>query len=66
MHFPKYCGDRGMSALPASQELVATFLAVPGAGRAALARRRAAIDHQHRQRGLASPGAEPSVRAVLR
>ena len=55
-----------MAALPASPELVCAFLAAPGTGRAALARRLAAIDHQHRQRGLAPPGAERSVRAVLR
>ena len=55
-----------MAALPASPELVCAFLAAPGTGRAALARRLAAIDHQHRQRGLAPPGAEPSVRAALR
>ena len=65
-HFQAYCAERGMPALPASPELVATFLTAPGTGRAALARRLAAIDHQHRQRGLAPPGAEPSVRAVLR
>ena len=66
LHFQDYCVERGMAALPASPELVCAFLAAPGTGRAALARRLAAIDHQHRQRGLAPPGAEPSVRAVLR
>ena len=66
LHFQAYCAEHGVAALPASPELVAAFLAAPGTGRAALARRLAAIDHQHRQRGLSPPGAEPSVRAVLR
>ena len=66
VHFQAYCVEHGMTALPASPEVVAAFLTAPGTGRAALARRRAAIDHQHRQRGLAPPGLEPSLRAVLR
>jgi hypothetical protein len=45
MHFQTYCAERGRAALPASPELVAGFLAAPGSGRAALARRLAAIDH---------------------
>lgn len=64
--FRRYCAARGQAALPAGPELVAAFLAVPGVGRAGLARRLAAIDHQHRQRGLVVPGADPHVRAVLR
>ena len=35
-------------------------------GRGALARRPVAIDHQHRQRGILPPGADPGVRAVPR
>ncbi len=66
VHLQAYCVERGLAALPASPELVCAFLAAPGTGRAALARRLTAIDHQHRQRGLAPPGAEPRVRAVLR
>lgn len=65
-HFHDYCAERGLTALPASPDLVATFLSAPGTGRAALARRLAAIDHQHRQRGLPPPGAAPGMRAVLR
>ena len=64
--FRRYCAIHGQAALPAGPELVAAFLAVPGVGRAGLARRLAAIDHQHRQRGLPVPGADPHVRAVLR
>ena len=51
-HFQYHCVQHGMKALPASTELVAAFLADPGVGRAALARRLAAIDHQHRQCGF--------------
>lgn len=65
-HFQDYCVERGAKAVPAKADLVAAFLASPGVGRAALARRLAAIDHQHRQRGLPPPGAEASVRAILR
>jgi hypothetical protein len=64
--FQTFCAERKLAALPASPELVAEFLAAPGSGRAALARRLAAIDHHHRQRGFVAPGANPDVRAALR
>ena len=64
--FHAYCAGAGARALPASPELVAAFLAAPGVGRAALARRLAAIDHQHRQRGYPPPGLDAGVRAALR
>ena len=64
--FQDYCVERGIKALPASPDRVAAFLTEAGCGRAALGRRLAAIDHQHRQRGFPAPGVEPSVRAALR
>ena len=65
-HFRDFCAERGHQALPASPESVVAFLATPGRGRAAMARQLAAIDHQHRRRGLALPGADPGLRAALR
>ena len=64
--FQRYCAECGRAALPAHPDLVASFLATSRCGRAALARRLAAIDHQHRERGLPPPGLDPSVRAGLR
>ena len=64
--FQKFCADNGERALPASPDLVASFLATAGCGKAGLSRRLAAIDHQHRQRGLPPPGRDPGLRAALR
>ncbi len=64
--FRAYCAGHGETALPASPEVVAAFLQTPGTGRAALARRLAAIDHQHRQSVLPPLGLDASVRAALR
>ena len=64
--FQAYCVASSARALPASPELVVAFLAAPGAGRAALARRLAAIDRQHRQRGYPPPGLDADVRTALR
>jgi hypothetical protein len=64
--FQRFCADRGETVLPASPALVAAFLASSRCGKAALSRRLAAIDHQHRQRGVPAPGADPRLRAALR
>lgn len=64
--FQKFCAEQGERALPASPDLVASFLATAGCGKAGLSRRLAAIDHQHRQRGLPPPGRDPGLRATLR
>ena len=64
--FQAYCVEHRAMALPAAPGLVAAFLASGGSGRAALSRRRAAIDHYHRHRGFAPPGADTVVRAALR
>jgi len=63
--FQTFCVERGTKALPAAPDLVGAFLAAPGSGRAALSRRLAAINHQHRLRGLPLPGDEPALRAAL-
>jgi integrase len=64
--FARFCAASGQAALPAAPDLVAAFLATPGSGRAALARRLAAIDHRYRQHGLPPPGDDPGLRAALR
>jgi integrase len=64
--FARFCAAAGEPALPASPALVAAFLTAPGSGKAALARRLAAIDHRHRQHGLPPPGGDPGLRAALR
>ena len=64
--FQKFCAERGERALPASPDLVASFLATASCGKAGLSRRLAAVDHQHRQRGLTPPGHDPGLRAALR
>lgn len=64
--FQKFCAERGERALPASPDLVASFLVTSGCGKAGLSRRLAAIDNQHRQRGLPPPGRDPGLRAALR
>src|SRR5947209_3145621 len=53
--FAEYCASGGAPSLPAEAATVAAFLAAPGPGRAARARRLAAIDHRHRQHALPSP-----------
>jgi hypothetical protein len=64
--FARFCTEHGRTAFPASTDVVSAFLLQSGAGRAALARYLAAIDHKHRQNGLAPPGDDPGLRAVLR
>jgi len=66
--FEAWCDDTGLAALPADPATVASYLSAASAklSAGALARRAAAIGDQHRQRGLASPAADPAVRAVLR
>lgn len=64
--FQRFCADRGETALPADPARVAAFLTAPGSGRAALSRRLAAIDHQHRRHGLPPPGADRDLRTALR
>jgi len=65
--FAAFCAATGARALPATTELVKAFLQQqPGAGRAAGPRRLAAIDHRHRQHGLACPGDHPEIRLALK
>ena len=64
--FQAYCAEHRAKPLPAAPGVVAAFLASAGSGRAALSRRRAAIDHYHRHRGFPTPGADAAVRAALR
>ncbi len=64
--FQAYCAEHRAKPLPAAPGVVAAFLASAGPGRAALSRRRAAIDHYHRHRGFPPPGTDASVRAALR
>jgi hypothetical protein len=64
--FARFCAEHGQTAFPASTDVVSAFLVQSGAGRAALARYRAAIDHKDRQNGLAPPGHDPGLRAALR
>jgi integrase len=66
--FETWCAGAGRAALPADAATVAAFLAdaVPTLSPGALARRASAIGRQHRQHGVASPTADPAVKAVLR
>ncbi len=64
--FERFCHERGSPSLPATAGIVCAFLALPGVGRAALARRLAAIDQRHRAFGLPPPGQEPGVRDTLK
>jgi site-specific recombinase XerD len=66
--FATWCDEAGLTALPADPATVASFLgaAAERLSAGALGRRTAAIADQHRRRGLASPAADPTVRAVLR
>ena len=64
--FVQFRAEHGMAALPARPETVIAFLVQPGRRRTVLARDLAAIDHQHRQRGIAPPERGAKLRAALR
>src|SRR6185312_14462844 len=66
--FATWCDEAGLAALPAAPATVAGFLGAAAArlSAGALGRRAAAVADQHRRRGLASPVADPLVKAVLR
>jgi hypothetical protein len=65
--FVAWCQQAGATPLPAAPATVAAYLAaLPQLSPGALARRCAAIAHQHRQAGLVIPAADPAVRSVLR
>jgi hypothetical protein len=66
--FATWCEATGVAALPADPATVSGFLGAAAArlSAGALGRRAAAIGDQHRRRGLASPVADPLVKAVLR
>lgn len=66
--FVTWCRDSGVPSLPATAATVAAHLtaATVRLGPGVLARRVAAIAHQHRQRGFAAPTADPAVKTVLR
>lgn len=66
VRFARFCAEHGRAAFPTSPDTVSAFLMRSGTGPAALARYLAAIDHKHRQHGLAPPGQSPGLRAVLR
>jgi site-specific recombinase XerD len=65
--FEAWCTDQGRVALPAEPATVAAFLTAgaESLSAGALGRRAAAIGDRHRQRGLASPVKDPTVKAVL-
>jgi site-specific recombinase XerC len=65
--FEAWCTDQGRVALPAEPATVAAFLTAgaQSLSAGALGRRAAAIGDRHRQRGLASPVKDPTVKAVL-
>lgn len=67
--FVTWCRGTSMPSLPATAAAVAAHLSAAAAGKlgpGVLARRVAAIAHQHRQRGFAAPTADPAVKAILR
>ena len=66
--FVTWCRDSGMPSLPATAAAVAAHLTAVAVklGPGVLARRVAAIAHQHRQRGLAAPTVDPVVKGILR
>jgi hypothetical protein len=66
--FEDWCRQRSVVSLSADGAMVAEFLtqAATTLSAGALTRRAAAIAARHRQSGLASPTADPAVRAVLR
>jgi hypothetical protein len=68
MAFEDWCHKRRVGALPADAATVAEFMTEGAATLSAgtLTRRAAAITAKHAQSGVASPAADPAVRAVLR
>jgi hypothetical protein len=66
--FEDWCGKQGVVTLPADVASVAGFL-TEGASTlsvGALTRRAAAIAAKHREKGFASPAADPAITAILR
>src|SRR5271166_5420919 len=65
--FEDWCRGRALATLPADPATVAAFLTAGAEtlGAGALGRRAAAIAAKHRQVGLASPAADPTVTAFL-
>ena len=65
--FVAWCRDSGVPSLPATAATVAAHLTAAAGkrGHGVLARRVAAIAHQHRQRGFAPPTVDPAVKAIL-
>ena len=66
--FEDWCGKHGRMTMPAETASVVAFLAEGATtlSAGALTRRAAAIAAKHRQSGLASPTADPTVTAILR
>jgi site-specific recombinase XerD len=67
--FRGWCAERGVSALPASAEAVAAFLACEaqrGCRPSSIGRRIAAIRYAHKLAGLALPTDDERVRATIR
>jgi hypothetical protein len=67
--FRAWCGERGVTALPASPATVAAFLAHEadrGSRAATITRRCAAIRYAHRLADLEPPTNSEHVRATLR
>jgi site-specific recombinase XerD len=67
--FRAWCASRGVSALPATAEIVAAFIGAEadrGVKASTIGRRLAAIRYAHRLAGLASPADVETVRAVIR
>lgn len=69
-HFTNWCGDRGVSPMPASPELCAMYLAhlaTSGAKASTIGRRAAALRYAHRLAGFKEPPTNSEqVRTVLR
>jgi integrase len=67
-HFSGWCEKFGLSPLPASAEVLATYVSDLSAthGRSVLQRRLAAIGHWHRAAGLAWQTGQAPVRATMR
>ena len=67
-HFVAWCRSIPAAPLPADAIVVAAYLTAEAArlSPGALARRLAAIAHQHQRQGLASPHTDPAVKAVLK
>ncbi|HME19903.1 MAG TPA: hypothetical protein VKI44_00800 [Acetobacteraceae bacterium] len=65
--FARWCATAGLAALPAAPATVAGFLAASARTVSAgtLARRAAAIAHQHRQYGMVAPTEHPAVTGLL-